>query len=180
MKKILVISYYYHHPFDAGGARWRRFVQHMKMDYDVSVFAPDLPIMQKNYPYIIKFLINHTLYPDYRKRFVWRAKRHIRRNKYDLVITSYPPISTLQLGHYVKRKGMRWLLDIRDPFIMYHNRDAGNTGVSNFIRMLHVIRYIRKADKITFINNRLLLSIYNTFRHWLKLDDVSVLTQTHE
>lgn len=177
--RILIVSYY-HKSTDAGGRRWRMLAEKMHQDYDVTVLCPDKPRTKRDYPYIIRFAVNHLFYPDYRKAFVRQAKRHLLNNRYDLVITSYPPMSMLQIGWFAKKLGMRWILDIRDPFVMYHNKWAGNTHISNFIRMLFIIKYIRKADKITFVNRVLMLEIYNTFRNWLRLDDVHVITNFHE
>ncbi len=177
--KVLIVSYY-HNSTDAGGRRWRMLADKMQQDYNITVLYPDNPRVKRDHHYLIRFIVNHLFYPDYRKAFVRQAKAHLLNHKYDLVITSYPPLSMLQIGAYAKSKGMRWILDMRDPFIMYNNKWAGNTFVSNYIRGLFVIKYIHKADRITFITRSLLLSTYNAFRRWLKLADMHIISQFHD
>ncbi len=177
--RVLIVSYY-HRSTDVGGRRWRMFAERMKQDYDVTVLCPEKPRLKRNYPYIVRFLVSHLFYPDYRKAFAHKARRHLTHNRYDLVITSYPPLSMLQIGRFAASQGMKWILDMRDPFVMYNNKWAGNTPVSNFIRMFFVVWYIKKTSKIIFVNRELMLSVYNTLRNWLRFEDVYVISNCHE
>ena len=64
--RVLIVSYY-HKSTDAGGRRWRMLAEKMRQDYDATVLCPEKPLMKRDYPYIIRFAVNHLFYPDYSK-----------------------------------------------------------------------------------------------------------------
>lgn len=54
---------------------------------------------------------------------VWNA---LRRNRYDVVITSTPPLTTAMLIRFMRAARVarfRWILDMRDPFVPPHDPD---------------------------------------------------------
>lgn len=179
--KIFIISFY-HHTQLVGGKRWLMFGDKLKENgHDVEYSSYIYKGRYKYSNYLLRLLITNTFYPDYRKAFVRETKKQLKENKYDLVISTYPPFGTLGIGYYAKKKyGCKWIIDMRDPFIQQTTKWVGETHFSLFVRMMLAIRYFKLADHVIFTTPPIRNEIYNTFRRWLSLDKVTVIHNCHD
>jgi hypothetical protein len=86
------------------------------------------------------------VYDFYRNYKVIESTRAIRFEKNDIVITSAPPYSALNIGYYLKRKfGVKWIIDYRDPWTLGYS----TLGYSNFADKLR--RIIQRKDELRFL-----------------------------
>jgi len=177
--KILVLSYY-GNSTDVGGKRWKLLVERLSKNHIVKVIASDWIPDKRKSSYLVRFLINNLIYPDYRKLFLTECKKAIDSGYYDLVISTYPPLASMQAGYYAKQRGMKWICDLRDPIILYDNRWAGNTRLSNWIRIRLIGKYLRAADSLIFTNSYLVFSYMDVTGFDKLIKKADVIFNMHE
>jgi Glycosyltransferase Family 4 len=86
------------------------------------------------------------VYDFYRNYKAIESTRAIRFDKNDIVITSAPPYSALNIGYYLKKKfGVKWIIDYRDPWTLGYS----TLGYSNFADKLR--KLIQRKDELRFL-----------------------------
>lgn len=125
-------------------------IPHVHLFYKFSRF-----LLKKQWLTIYKFV--HFLYIITRKRDVYDFYRNFRAiesqkaipfHKNDVVITSAPPYSALNIGHYLKRKfGVKWIIDYRDPWTLGYS----TLGYSNFADKIR--RFIQRKEELKFLES---------------------------
>ena len=104
------------------------------------------------------FIRANLFLPDARKgwnRFALReAKRIIREQAPEVIVTTGPPHSTHLIGYKLKKHlGVRWVADMRDPWTnMYFNKMLPKTRLTQKIDKKTEDRIIKNADGITTVS----------------------------
>lgn len=104
------------------------------------------------------FIRANFFLPDARKgwnRFaLGEAKRIIRDQAPDVVVTTGPPHSTHLIGYKLKKQlGVRWVADMRDPWTnMYFNKMLPKTRLTQKIDKKTEDRILSNADGITTVS----------------------------
>jgi glycosyltransferase involved in cell wall biosynthesis len=90
-------------------------------------------------------------YPDLRKEWIRPAsamlKRLLSENRYDVVVSSYEPAMTVQIGLQAKQRGLRWVVDMGDPILAQYTPTRWRRKASNLEHMACAL-----ADAITVTN----------------------------
>ncbi len=88
------------------------------------------------------------VYDFYRNFRAIESQKAFRFGKNDVVITSAPPYSALNIGCYLKRKyGIKWIIDYRDPWTLGYP----TLGFSNFSDKLR--RFTQRKEELKFLDN---------------------------
>lgn len=81
----------------------------------------------------------------------WRFIKYIKRKnqKYDVVITTYNPISGHMLGNYMKKNKLctTWIEDFRDPLTLLCDKSW-----ASFLIQFHGARLMKRSDYITAVS----------------------------
>lgn len=122
---------------------------HVHFFYKLSRF-----LLKKHWYMLYKIV--HFLYIITQKRDVYDFYRNFRAaesqkafkyGKNDVVITSAPPYSALNIGCYLKRKyGVKWIIDYRDPWTLGYP----TLGFSNFADKLR--RFTQRKEELKFLD----------------------------
>ncbi len=124
------------------------------------------------------YKIVHFFYIISRKRDVYDFYRNYRAieaqkatsySKNDVVITSAPPYSALNIGYYLKRKyGVKWVIDYRDPWTLGYST-LGYSNLADKLRKLiqrkEELKFLETADQIITVSNSLRKMFPEKFQH---------------
>lgn len=99
------------------------------------------------------------VYDFYRNFRAIESQKAIKFHKNDVVITSAPPYSALNIGHYLKRKfGVKWIIDYRDPWTLGYSTLGYSTmadKLRRFIQRKEEIRFLEAADHVITVSESL-------------------------
>ena len=109
----------------------------------------------------LPFLRSHVFIPDPRKGWnraaLARARRLMKEERFDAVVTSSPPHSTQLIGYELKKEfDVPWIMDLRDPWtdIFYYSK-LGHSKWSAAIDRKLEMQCLRQADKVMVVGNQL-------------------------
>ena len=148
---------------------------HVHVFYKLSKF-----LIQKQWYTLYKII--HFLYIIIYKRDVYdfyrnfraaEAQKAFRFTKNDVIITSAPPYSALNIGYYLKRKyGAKWIIDYRDPWTIGY-LTLGFSSYSNKLRRViqrkEEIKFLESADFIITVSDSLKKLFPVKFQHKIKV-----------
>jgi len=148
MKKILFIAYYYPPIKSGGGQRPLNFIKYLrKNDYDVTLLTSSykksyfskeiIRIFDISYnknkkgfrrcvwfllriitEFIIKIGFYHSIYSWWKNSVIRKSEKIIKFVKPDLIIVSYPPVETLEIGLFLSKKfNIPLISDFRDGLL---------------------------------------------------------------
>lgn len=82
------------------------------------------------------------------KKYIKNIKKV--NEKFDVVITTFSPISAHMLGSYMKKKGLCsvWIADFRDPITL-----LGEKSAVDYLVQRYMVKLVDKADYITTVSN---------------------------
>ena len=70
---------------------------------------------------IARDFLNHVVYPDIRSEWYFLARRKLkqllRKNNYDIVLSSHEPAVDIFVGFYAKKMKIPWIVDLGDPLL---------------------------------------------------------------
>jgi len=148
MKKILFIAYYYPPIKSGGSQRPINFIKYLKRNkYDVtlltssykkSYFSEEIIrifdisfnkdrrgfrffiwlFMRFITEFLIKIGFYHSIYSWWRNNAIRKSKKIIEKVKPDLIIVTYPPVETLEIGLFISKKyNIPLISDFRDGLL---------------------------------------------------------------
>ncbi len=145
---------------------------------------PHVHFFYKFSRYLIKkqwltmYKIVHFFYIISRKRDVYDFYRNFRAieskkatvyHKNDVIITSAPPYSALNIGYYLKRKyGVKWIIDYRDPWTLgYSTLSYSNFAdkLRKLIQRKEELKFLESADQIITVSDSLCKMFPSKFQH---------------
>jgi len=103
--------------------------------------------------------------PDARRiwnRFAFHAaKRELRKNKYDAVVTTGPPHSTHLVGLKLKRKfNINWLVDLRDPWTqMGYLKNVKRLKLTSFYDKKLENKVVKKCDTVIAASQKIIADL---------------------
>ncbi len=109
------------------------------------------------------------VYDFYRNYLEIESEKAFQFKKGDIVITSAPPYSSLNIGHYLKQKyGVNWVVDYRDPWTLGYYT-LGYSILSDKLRKLlqrkDELKFLRRADYIITVSESLKATFPHEFQH---------------
>jgi hypothetical protein len=124
------------------------------------------------------YKIIHFFYIISKKRDVYDFYRNYKAvesqmatiyHKNDVVITSAPPYSALNVGYYLKRKyGVNWIIDYRDPWTLGYST-LGHSNFADKLRKLiqrkEELKFLESADHIITVSDSLRRMFPERFQH---------------
>jgi glycosyltransferase involved in cell wall biosynthesis len=82
----------------------------------------------------------------------WRALRLNRRGRFDCVITSSPPESVHAVGSALRRRGIPWVVDLRDGWSFEPIRPRFPTSLQRRLDERLERRWLRSADAVVCVS----------------------------
>ena len=122
-------------------------------------------------------------WPDAQCSFVppaWRAARRlIRAHRYDALITVSLPFSCHLVGLALKRRnpGLRWIVDIGDPFALLHDIPLNNHRLYGRLNLRAEAAVLRRADHVALTTRGAWEQYERTFH--VSPDKVSIIPPLH-
>lgn len=139
--------------------------------YSISVY-----LLKRNRLFFYKII--HFLYLISRKRDVYDFYRNFKEiessksfniGKDDVIITSAPPYSALNIGYYLKKKyGAKWVIDYRDPWTLGYPTLAFSVFADKFRKLIQrkdELKFLELADQITTVSESLKSTFPEKFHH---------------
>lgn len=150
-------------------------VPHTHRFYKISNY-----LIQKNWLFLYKIV--HFFYLISSKRDVYDFYRNYRAiestkayniGKDDVIITSAPPYSALNIGYYLKQKyGAKWIVDYRDPWTLGYPT-LGFSVFADKIRKLiqrkDELKFLEAADYIITVSESLKKTFPEKFHHKIEV-----------
>ncbi len=150
-------------------------VPHTHRFYKISNF-----LLRKNWLFLYKIV--HFFYLISSKRDVYDFYRNYRAiestkayniGKNDVVITSAPPYSALNVGYYLKQKyGCKWIIDYRDPWTLGYPTLAFSVFADKLRKLIQrkeELKFLETADYIITVSESLKKTFPKKFQHKIEI-----------
>ncbi len=85
------------------------------------------------------------------KKDLWKHLRNMDLSSYQFVIFTGGPFFHFSLGHYFKKKGIKVIMDYRDPFS--YNPRFNEKGLKKWIKKWYERRFLKAADLVLTVND---------------------------
>lgn len=159
-------------------------IPHTHKFYKISNF-----LLRKNWLFLYKivhffYLISskRDVYDFYRNYKAIESSKAFNIGKNDVVITSAPPYSALNVGYYLKQKyGAKWIIDYRDPWTLGYPTLAFSIFADTFRKFIQrkaELKFLEAADYIITVSESLKNTFPEKFHH--KIEVISNGANTDE
>jgi glycosyltransferase involved in cell wall biosynthesis len=112
-----------------------------------------------------RFIRGNFFIPDPRRGWnryaIKEAKKLMKEEKFDAIITTGPPHSTHLIGYKLKKlTGIKWIADFRDPWTdIYYYRDLSHSAPAKW--------YDKKLEKKVLLSSDKIATVGNTIKNLL-------------
>lgn len=147
-----------------------------KIPYNHLFYSISVYLLKRNWLFFYKII--HFFYLITRKRDVYDFYRNFREiessksfniGKEDVIITSAPPYSALNIGYYLKKKyGAKWVIDYRDPWTLGYPTLAYSVFADKFRKLIQrkdELKFLEFADQITTVSESLKSTFPKKYHH---------------
>lgn len=168
-RRLLIITHYFPPCAAVAVHRVLGFARHLPASgWDVSVVAPTYDKWEPSDEALVSRVPEHTVtvrieqpvdplsriasrllpYEIWQMAAWRRICRHVRDWRPDAILTTSPPDSVHIMGHRLKKRfGVRWIADLRDPFVRSQAKEGGR-GLYEHVAMRCAAMTMANADHV--------------------------------
>jgi glycosyltransferase involved in cell wall biosynthesis len=134
---------------------------------------------------ISRYIRGNFFIPDSRRGWnryaIKAAKKLMKSERFDAIITTGPPHSTHLIGYRLKKKyGIRWIADFRDPWTdIYYYTDLSHSRLARWYDKRLEKKVLKSCDKIVAVGNEL-KNLFLSKLQQLADDKVEVITNGYD
>ena len=126
-----------------------------------SIFGSRFAVIRKSFTFLEQLLSFHLSFFDQHYGIYKEAKKYLKDNKIDAVITTVAPFILFKYGYRLKYKyKIKWIADYRDGWYLNH----GNSLRHNVFRILErskELKYTKRCDLVTTVDPELSTRLEN-------------------